>query len=103
VMNVDSLTLIGVTTSPWFYKSGQEWKQDVQLRPSSNIIKVIDCNFYQPDVGDMTWREPAKPINEVDFVNTHLTKGPNITNGVKMITFSNVLIGSSKTAKTKTL
>jgi hypothetical protein len=100
VMDVDSLTLIGVTTRPWFYKPGREWKQDVQLRPSSNIIKVIDCNFYQPDVGDMTWRSPARPINEVDFINSHLTKGPNVTNGVKTITFSNTLIGSSKVTKT---
>ena len=104
VMDVDTLDLIGITTTPkWIYKSGHEWKQDVQLRPSSDLIKVIDCNFYQPDIGDMTWREPAKPINEVDLIDSHLTKSPNITNGVKMITFSNTLIGSSARALTKTI
>ena len=103
VMDVGTLDLIGITTTPWMYKSGHEWKQDVQLRPSSDLIKVIDCNFYQPDVGDMTWRSPAKPINEVDFIDSHLTKSPNITNGVKMITFSNTLIGSSARALTKTI
>jgi hypothetical protein len=100
VMDVNSMYLVGVTTKPWFYKPGREWKQDVQLRPSSNIIKVIACNIYQPDVGDMAWRLPAKPINEVDFIDSHLTKGPNITNGVKVIKFSNTRIGSTVTSKT---
>jgi hypothetical protein len=100
VMDVNNLVLIGVKTRPWFYKPGREWKQDVQLRPSSNKIQVIACDFYQPDVGDMTWRLPAKPINEVDFIDSHLAKGPNITNGVKLIKFSNTLIGSSRVTKT---
>jgi len=100
IMDVNTAVLKGITTRPWFYKSGQEWKQDVQLRPSSNLIQVISCNFYQPDVGDMTWRSPAKPINEVDFINSHLTKSPNITNGVSVIKFSNTLIGGTRTTKT---
>jgi hypothetical protein len=100
VMDVNTLYLVGVTTKPWFYKPGREWKQDVQLRPSSNIIKVIACNIYQPDIGDMMWRLPAQPINEVDLIDSHFTKSPNITNGVKVIKFSNTLIGANKVTKT---
>jgi hypothetical protein len=100
IMDANKVILKGITTRPWFYKSGQEWKQDVQLRPSCNLIQVINCNFYQPDVGDMTWRSPAKPIQEVDFIDSHLTKSPNITNGVSTIKFSNTLIGGTKTTKT---
>ena len=100
IMDVNSLTLKHIVTKPWFYKSGQEWKQDVQLRPSSKHIQVIDCAFYQPDVGDMTWRSPAMPIQEVDFIGDTFTKSPNITNGVSVITFSDTLIGGKSTTKT---
>jgi hypothetical protein len=100
IMNVNSLTLKGIRTTPWFYKPGQEWKQDVQLRPSSNIIKVINCNFYQVDVGDMTWRKPALPISRVEFTNCTFAKSPNVTAGVKTIVFSNVKIGGSTVSKT---
>ncbi len=89
IMDVNTLALIGVKTLPWLYKSGQEWKQDVQLRPSSNLITVTNCTMYQADVGDMTWRSPARPINEVDFVNCTFTKSPNLTNGVKLMTIKN--------------
>lgn len=100
IMDVNKLVLKHVTTRPWFYKSGKEWKQDVQIRPSANLVQVIDCNFYQPDIGDMTWRQPAKPIKEVDFIGSHLTRSPNITNGVSVIKFSDTLIGNTKTTKT---
>ena len=100
IMDVNNATLEDIITTPWFYKSGQEWKQDVQLRPSSKDIQVIGCHFYQPDVGDMTWRSPAMPIQEVDFIDDSFDKSPNITNGVSEIKFSDTLIGSHDLTET---
>ena len=100
IMNVNDLTLKGIRTKPWFYTSGKVWKQDVQLRPDSNIIKVINCNFYQVDVGDMVWRVPALPIDRVEFTNCTFVKMPNVTSGVKMIVYDNVKVGSNTINKT---
>jgi hypothetical protein len=102
IMNVDNLTLKGIKTTPWFYKPGQEWKQDVQLRPRSNVIKVIKCNFYQPDVGDMLWRDPALPIKRVEFTDCTFVKMPSVTNGVKVIVYTNCKVGGSTINKTLT-
>lgn len=93
IMNVDDMTMIHVKTLPWFYKPGKEWKQDVQLRPSSKHITLIGCSFYQPDIGDMTWRKPAHPIDRVDFIDCTMVKMPSIQAGVTKVTFSNCTIG----------
>ena len=92
VMNVDDMTMIHVKTLPWFYKPGKEWKQDVQLRPASKHITLIGCSFYQPDIGDMTWRKPAHPIDRVDFIDCTLVKMPQVHPGANIISFSNCTI-----------
>jgi hypothetical protein len=92
VMDVNDLTIIGVKTTPFFYKSGQEWKQDVQIRPSSDLIRLIDCTFYNPDIGDMTWRSPAHPVDEVDFINCTITKDVSLEAGAKLVKFENTTI-----------
>jgi hypothetical protein len=102
VMNVEELQLTGITTKPWFYKSGQEWKQDVQLRPDSHLITVTNCHFYQPDIGDMLWRSPALPIDKVVFNNTTFVKMPSITPGVGEVDFNNCKVGSTTINKTVT-
>jgi hypothetical protein len=103
LMQVDYATLIGIKTKPWFYKPGKEWKQDVQLRPTSKFIKVVNCSFYQPDVGDMLWRQPALPMGEVDFINCTFVKSPSVTNGVHIIKIVDCRISSSGYTVSKTL
>ena len=97
VMDVNNLTMYKVTTAPWFYKPGVIWKQDVQLRPTSGDITIIDCSFYMPDIGDMTWRNPAQPIQKVDFIDSTLVKAPHITSGVKLIEYTNTTIAGKIT------
>jgi len=100
VMNVDSLTLKGIKTKPWFYKGGKIWKQDLQIRPSSGTIKVIDCNFYIADVGDMVWRKPALKIRSVEFINCTMKKMPHLTGGVLSCKMTNCLVGGARMTKT---
>jgi hypothetical protein len=98
-MNVDDLTLIGVKTAPWFYKPGKIWKQDVQLRPSSHHITVINCDFYLVDIGDMTWRKPAHPIDQVDFIDCTLAKTPSLQKGIAKVTLTNCTINGKVVTK----
>jgi hypothetical protein len=97
VMDVNNLTIIAVKTQPFFYKPGHEWKQDIQLRPSSDLIRLIDCTFYNPDVGDMTWRSPAHPVDEVDFINCTITKDVSLEAGAKLVKFENTTIAGKLT------
>ncbi len=99
IMNVDDLTLIGVKTAPWFYKPGKIWKQDVQLRPSSKHITLLDCNFYLVDIGDMTWRKPAHPIDRVDFIDCTLAKTPSLQKGIAKVTLTNCNVGGKIVTK----
>jgi hypothetical protein len=99
IMNVDNLTLKGITTKPYI-KDGRIFKQDVQLRPSSKLINVINCHFGIVDIGDMTWRKPALPIEKVVFTNCTLDKGVHITSGVKQVQFINTKVGGSTWNKT---
>lgn len=95
VMNVASLTLIGVKTKPWYYKPGKEWKQDIQIRPDSSTVNLVNCTFYQCDVGDMVWRVPAHVIKSVQFINCTMTKSPNITAGVKSVKIISSKVGNT--------
>jgi RTX calcium-binding nonapeptide repeat (4 copies) len=97
VMDVNDLTIIGVKTQPFFYKPGQEWKQDIQLRPSAELIRLIDCTFYNPDVGDMTWRSPAHPVDEVDFIDCTITEGVSLEAGAELVKFENTTIAGKVT------
>jgi hypothetical protein len=99
IMNVDELSLIGVKTTPWFYKPGKIWKQDVQLRPSSKHITVIGCDFYQVDIGDMTWRKPAHPIDKVDFIDCTLAKLPSLQLGIAKVTLTNCVVNGKNVTK----
>jgi hypothetical protein len=92
VMDVNDLTIIGVKTAPFLYKPGQEWKQDIQLRPSSQLIRLIDCTFYNPDIGDMTWRTPAHPVDEVDFIDCTITKGVSLEAGAMLVKYESTTI-----------
>ena len=99
IMNVNDLALIGLKTSPWFYAPGKEWKQDVQLRPASKHISVIDCDFYMVDIGDMAWRKPAKMVDEVDFVDCTLAKTPSLQPGAGVVTLTNCLVNGRLVTK----
>jgi hypothetical protein len=101
VMDVNNLTIIGVKTTPFYYKPGQEWKQDIQLRPSAQLIRLIDCTFYNPDIGDMTWRSPAHPVNEVDFIDCTITKDVSLEAGAKLVKFENTTIAGKMTNGTE--
>ena len=92
IMDADDLTLIGIKTMPWFYKPGYEWKQDVQLRPASKHVSVIDCDFYQVDIGDMTWRKPSHKIDRVDFLDCMMTKSPSLQPGVGVVTLTSCCV-----------
>jgi hypothetical protein len=102
MMDVNTLTMIHVATKPWFYKSGEEWKQDVQLRPSSGSMTLEDCSFYQADIGDMTWRAPADPINYVELDNCTMTLAPHITDGVKEVKLVDCVAAGKKVSETLT-
>jgi hypothetical protein len=99
VMNVGNLTISHVKTKPYF-KNGRIWKQDIQIRPESGHVKLINCTFYLPDVGDMTWRHPAKPIQYVEFINCTLSQMPHITAGVKTVKLTNCKVGGKTVSKT---
>jgi hypothetical protein len=99
-MNVNNLTMIGVKTKPFFYKSNTIWKQDVQLRPTGTLYKIVNCNFYIVDVGDMAWRKPALPLKEVQFINCTFAKMPHITSGVGTVKLQNCKVGGSTVNKT---
>jgi len=99
-MNTNYLTMIGVKTKPFFYKPGVIWKQDVQLRPTGTLYKIVNCNFYVVDVGDMAWRKPALPLKEVQFINCTFAKTPHITSGVGTVKIINCKIGGSTVNKT---
>ncbi len=92
VMNVDDLTLIGVTTKPWFYAPGKIYKQDIQIRPASKRVRLINCNFYIADVGDMAWRKPALPIESVEFINCTMNSLPHVTPGAKLVKLTNCTV-----------
>jgi hypothetical protein len=100
IMNVDDMTMIGVKTKPWFYAPGKIWKQDVQLRPASKSIKIINCSFYLVDIGDMTWRKPALPIQNVTITDSILDKGVHITSGVGTVRIINTKVAGSIWNKT---
>ncbi len=59
IMDTNNLTIKNVITKPRF-SSGRVFKQDIQLRPSSNSMNLIGCTFYIADVGDMTWRKTRR-------------------------------------------
>jgi hypothetical protein len=100
VMNVNDLTLINVKTKPWMYKPGQIWKQDIQIRPSSKSVKIINCNFYIADVGDMTWRKPAQPVQSVEFVNCTMKTMPHITAGAKSVKLTGCVVNGKSVSAT---
>ena len=100
IMNVNNCTIIGVTTKPWFYKPGKIWKQDVQLRPASNKVTLVNCHFYLPDIGDMTWRKPAKRIEYVEFVNCILDKSPLIHAGTGTVKYTTSNVSGKMMTKT---
>ena len=99
IMDTNNLTIKNVVTKPRF-SSGRVFKQDIQLRPSSKSMNLIGCNFYIADVGDMTWRKPAEPIQSVTFTNCTMVMLPHITSGVKSVKLVNCIVGGKKVSKT---
>lgn len=98
-MDTDSLTMRNVKTKPRF-SNGRVFKQDIQLRPSSNSMNLIGCTFYIADVGDMTWRKPALPIQSVTFTNCTMQMLPHITAGVKSVKLVNCTVAGKTVSKT---
>ena len=98
-MNVDNLTIRNVVTKPHF-NGGRILKQDIQLRPASKTMNIIGCKFYIADVGDMTWRKPALPVQSVTFTNCTMTLMPHITSGVKTVRLVNCRVGGKLVTKT---
>lgn len=98
-MNVNDLTLKGVITKP-HYNGGRILKQDVQLRPASKSFKIINCHFGIIDIGDMTWRKPAKPVQNVTITDSILDKGVHITSGVGTVRIINTKVAGSIWNKT---
>jgi hypothetical protein len=98
-MNVNDLTLKGIITKP-HYNGGRILKQDVQLRPASKSFKIINCHFGIIDIGDMTWRKPALPIQNVTITDSILDKGVHITSGVGTVRIINTKVAGSIWNKT---
>ena len=99
-MNVNDLTLKGVITKPHYGSGGRILKQDVQLRPSSRSFKIINCHFGIIDIGDMTWRKPALPVQNVTITDSILDKGVHITSGVGTVRIINTKVAGSIWNKT---
>jgi hypothetical protein len=99
-MNVNDLTLKGVITKPHIGSGGRILKQDVQLRPASKSFKIINCHFGIIDIGDMTWRKPAKPVENVTITDSILDKGVHITSGVGTVRIINTKVAGSIWNKT---
>ena len=99
MMDVDNFTMKHVITKPYLI-NGKVYKQDIQLRPSSKTMNIIDCTFDIADVGDMTWRSPAMPIESVVFTDDTMLQLPHITAGVKSLKLVNCLVAGKKVTKT---
>lgn len=98
-MDTNNLTIKNVITKPWF-NNGKVSKQDIQLRPASKVMNIIGCTFYVADVGDMTWRKPALPIQSVTFTNCTMTVIPHLTAGVISVKLVNCLVGGKRMTMT---
>jgi hypothetical protein len=52
------------------------------------------------DIGDMTWRKPALPVQNVTFTDSILDKGVHLTSGVGTVKFINTKVAGSTWNKT---
>jgi hypothetical protein len=96
--------MIHVKTNNFLNKPGKIWKQDVQLRPASKHITLIDCDFYLVDIGDMAWRKPAHMVDRVDVIECTIEKGISLQPGVGVVTVTDSWVHGklvNKTLETK--
>lgn len=95
IMDCDDLTITGCTTEAWLHDGTHVWKQEVQLRPDTKKCVVKNCHFNLVDIGDMTWRHPAHTIDYVEFIDCTLDQEPHITNGARIVKYTNTMVHGS--------